>query len=127
MSKHYNKRKMEERRKALRHKQTQAEAKLWDLVRNRRCLNVKFRRQYSVDYYILDFYAPEIKLAIEVDGGVHNINDQQEYDRNREEYLESFGISIIRFTNEEILTKREDVIRQIKQKINKLREQRPHP
>ncbi|MGH3053827.1 MAG: endonuclease domain-containing protein, partial [Gaiellaceae bacterium] len=81
-------------------------------------LGTKFRRQYSVDAYVLDFYAPQAKLATEIDGDSHFNADAIEYDQQRTAYLESFGIEVLRFTNLEVfenlagvLTRIEDVLR----------------
>ena len=103
MTQHYNKRWLKARRRRLRRNQTPAEARVWELLRNRRCLGVKFRRQYSVDHFILDFYAPELKLAVEPEGGIHTTPDQQEYDQHRHDRLKAFGITIVRLSNELIL------------------------
>ncbi len=65
-------------------------------------LGAKFRRQYSVDAYVLDFYAPRLKLAIELDGDSHFTDEAMEYDRTRTAYLERFGIEVLRFSNLEI-------------------------
>lgn len=62
----------------------------------------KFRRQYSVDKFVIDFYCPKLKLAIEIDGSVHEKPDQKEYDAKRQEHLETFGIKFLRLINEEI-------------------------
>ncbi|NCS82774.1 MAG: DUF559 domain-containing protein, partial [Ignavibacteria bacterium] len=63
MTKHYNKSSEKEKRRSLRQNQTFLEEILWTHLRNRKCLGIKFRRQYSIDQYVIDFYAPEIKLA----------------------------------------------------------------
>jgi len=66
-------------------------------------LGYKFRRQYSVDKYVIDFYGPKLKLAVEIDGDVHNIPEQKEHDEKRQAKLEQFGITFVRITNEELL------------------------
>jgi very-short-patch-repair endonuclease len=98
----------------LRHEETKAEKILWKEIRNRK-LGVKFRRQHPVDKFILDFYAPEIKLGIELDGFSHKENT--EYDKLRTEYLKSKGIKIIRFWNSEIENNLKEVIFKIKEEI----------
>ena len=103
MTRHYNKKKETGKRRKLRKSQTYAERIMWIHLRNRQTLGYKFRRQYSVDQYVLDFYCPELKLAIELDGEVHDLEDQKEYDIVRQKYIEEFGISFLRFTNEEFL------------------------
>ena len=98
----------------LRHEETKAEKILWEALRNKK-LRVKFRRQHPIDKFILDFYAPEIKLGIELDGSPHRENT--EYDRLRTEYLNSQGIKIIRFWNTEVENNLENVLRKIKNEI----------
>jgi cyclase len=98
----------------LRHKETKAEKILWQEIRNRK-LGVKFRRQHPIDKFILDFYAPEIKLGIELDGSPHKENI--EYDKLRTEYLNSHGIKILRFWNSEVENNLEEVVRKIKEEI----------
>ncbi|NLT51338.1 MAG: DUF559 domain-containing protein [Ignavibacteria bacterium] len=75
---------------------------VWTHLRKKK-FKVRFLRQYSIDNYIIDFYCPEIKLAIEIDGDVHNLPEQKEYDLTRQKYLENFGVRFIRITNEELL------------------------
>ena len=74
---HINKPQTKERRQELRNKSTKAEKLIWNLVRNNR-LGCKFCRQYSFDNYVVDFYCPKKKLAIEIDGGIHE--KSQKYD-----------------------------------------------
>jgi very-short-patch-repair endonuclease len=73
----YNKLILKPRRRELRQSTTPAEIKIWNIIRNRKINNLKFIRQYSVGFYILDFYCPKIRLAIEIDGGQHNDPDQK--------------------------------------------------
>ncbi|RZK59039.1 MAG: DUF559 domain-containing protein [Pedobacter sp.] len=86
--------------KTLRKTQTDAEEVIWQSLRNRKMLGFKFRRQHPLDKYIADFYCYETKLIIEIDGGIHNQYDNQEYDKNRSYELEEMGIAVIRFTND---------------------------
>ena len=69
---------------------------------------VKFYRQWLFTRYILDFYAPAVKLAIEIDGGIHETRGQKEYDKIRTDFLEANELKVIRFTNEEILERADD-------------------
>lgn len=101
MTKHYNKSSEKEKRRNLRQNQTYLEEILWLHLRNKKCLGIKFRRQYSVDQYVIDFYAPEIKLAVELDGGIHDEPNKKVYDAERQQYIEKFGIAFCRLTNEE--------------------------
>jgi len=91
-----------EKAKILRDHMTDAELKLWDILRNKQLLNFRFRPQHPIDIFIADFYCHSLKLVIEVDGGIHNTKDQREYDIGREAELLNWGIKVIRFTNEEV-------------------------
>ena len=94
----------------LRRSQTPQEGILWSKLKNNQ-LGFKFRRQYSVGPYVLDFYCPKRKLAVEIDGSQHIEN--KEYDIERSDYLSTFGIKVIRFWNNEINTNREGVLLKI--------------
>jgi very-short-patch-repair endonuclease len=106
--------------RALRRSETIAEKKLWDLLRNRQLLNVKFRRQFSVSHYIIDFYSPKCRLGIEADGGQHYDEDEKQKDEIRTEELSKFGIKILRFSDYEILNNIEGVVEVIQEEIGKL-------
>ncbi len=86
-----------------------AEHRLWQRLRGQQ-LGTKFRRQYSVDAYVLDFYAPRSKLAIEVDGDSHFTAAAIRYDHERTNYLKGFGIEVVRFTNLDIAENIEGVL-----------------
>jgi adenine-specific DNA-methyltransferase len=109
-----------ERCKELRKNATDAEQVLWKVLRNRQLLGIKFRRQYLFQRYILDLYAPELKLAIELDGGQHLT--QVGYDQERTECLEKEGILVIRFWNDAVLKHLEDVIGVVWEEVVRRRE-----
>ena len=96
-----NKSKLLPRRRELRKSQTKQEEILWRNIRNRK-LGVKFKRQYSIGGYVLDFYCPEIKLVIELDGKQHFEKRKFLYDKERTEYLEVLDCKVLRFKNTEI-------------------------
>jgi len=79
---------------------------------------LKFRRQHPVHIFILDFYCHERKLAIEVDGGVHKAIEQSERDENRTYELEHIGISVLRFTNEEVEKHINEVLKRIEEAVS---------
>ncbi len=85
----------------MRHEPTSAEQKLWNRIRNRQIGTAKFRRQYTIDRFIVDFVCLEHRLIIEVDGDIHD--QQQEHDAVRQEFLESLGFRMIRFSNGDVL------------------------
>ena len=103
----------------LRKEDTGTEQILWKVLRNNN-QGVKWRRQHPVDMFILDFYAPSIKLAVELDGSTHNIKETKEYDKIRTEYLESKNINLIRFWNSEIENNLSGVLDKIKKLTEKL-------
>jgi very-short-patch-repair endonuclease len=88
-------------------------------------LGAKFRRQYSVDVYVLDFYASRLKLAIEVDGDSHYTADAIAYDRKRTAYLNRFGIDVLRFTNLEITENLDGVLESIRGAVNQRKDTSP--
>ena len=108
---------LKQRRRELRRNQTDAEKALWAHLRNKQFLGMKFFRQYSIGPYILDFYCPNIKLAVELDGGQHNQCENKKYDAVRSEYLKSQGIEVIRFWDNEVLLDIESVLSEIGLKV----------
>ena len=110
----YNKAELKERRRTLRKNQTLSEKKLWNYLRNKQLLNLKFFRQYSIDYYIADFYCPKIKLVFELDGSQHFAEYSKDYDKVRTEIFESLGISVIRFRNSDVMENIDGVLDDIK-------------
>ena len=97
---------------ALRKQQTFAEEILWSYLRSKP-LGFKFRRQHPLASYILDFYCHPLKLAIEVDGSVHQQEEVKENDEIRQKQLEEAGLSFLRFTNDQIILGLDEVIQQI--------------
>ena len=89
--------------KQLRRHMTPAEKRLWEIVRDRKC-GPRFYRQVPAGQYVLDFYCPQVRLAIEVDGSIHSLPNIEKRDRDREEALtEELKLSILRLTNEDVL------------------------
>ncbi len=99
---------------------TPAENHLWQRIRKQQVLGFKFRRQYPIDRFIVDFYCTEARLVIEVDGGIHET--QEEADQLRTELLESLGLRVLRFTNGEVLQYADAVVERIGEEL-----MRPHP
>ena len=109
----FNIKELKEVRKALRLNGTSAEAVMWTQIKGRRINGRKWRRQFSVGPFIVDFYCPELKLAIELDGAPHYATGGYEADELRTNYLREHGIRIIRFENKDIWTSLEGVIETI--------------
>ncbi len=99
-----------------RNNMTECEKMLWEKISRKQLNGLKFRRQFPVGRYIADFYNHDKRLIIEVDGSVHN--EQKEYDKKRERYLEASGCTIIRFTNDEIINNIDLVIEKILSNTN---------
>jgi len=106
------------RRRDLRKNLTDAERKLWSVLRSKQMSGLKFFRQYSVGPYILDFYCPKYRLAIEVDGGQHAEDEQRRHDEKRTDYLKQQNIWVLRFWDNEVLTNLDGVVEKITKKIN---------
>ncbi len=92
---------------------TEAEQKLWELLRDRKIENFKFRRQHIIGKYIADFVCISHKLIIEIDGSIHQLPENKESDEFRTKWLESIGFKVIRFSNKQILSEPEKVLKQI--------------
>ena len=101
-------------RKNLRNNSTPAEKELWNYLKNKQLSGRKFRRQHSIDNFILDFYCPGEKLAVEVDGGYHNTVKQKVKDRERDSILKAYGIKVLRFKNELVFHNRDRVLKAIR-------------
>lgn len=104
--------------RALRRTMTDAEKKLWSLVRNNR-LGVKFRRQVPFGPYIVDFFCFSSKLVVELDGSQHYRTEGKEYDFHRDEFLKAHGLTVLRFSNKEFLANQEGVCQLIQEIVGK--------
>ena len=124
MTIHYNRTAVRPKRRELRQKATSAEIRLWKFLRNGSLLGVKFRRQYSVDSYIIDFYSPVNKLAIELDGNIHLSKEVKENDEIRQQYLERFGITFLRINNAMVLNDINEVLRLIEKELKRIKEEK---
>jgi very-short-patch-repair endonuclease len=104
---------IEQAARLLRKNMTMAENILWEELRNRQILGFKFRRQHPIGNFIVDFYCPQLKLIIEVDGSIHD--NQREYDQCRSEKLKEFGHYVLRFTNDQVIDDLPKVLEKITQ------------
>lgn len=112
-----------ENAKRMRKEPTDAESVLWNAIRNRQ-IEYKFRRQHPVAGFIADFACLEVWLLVEVDGGYHTTEEQNQYDKERNEYLKEIGFTTIRFTNEEVINNLETVLGKIKDIADELKMQK---
>jgi type I restriction-modification system DNA methylase subunit len=97
----------------LRQKQTPAEEVLWQLIRGRQLAGMKFRRQHQIGDYVADFYCHEHMLVVELDGDIHGKPAKAKADAKRQKFLESLGLTVLRFPNETILNTTDDVLKKI--------------
>ena len=98
-------------RKSLRQNMTPSEAAFWLALRGRGAGGYKFRRQQGIGPYVLDFYCPELKLCVELDGSSHDY--RFDYDEQRTRFLDEQGIRVIRFQNEQVWSGLEGVVAEI--------------
>ncbi len=108
---------MKERRRELRHRQTDSERVLWNVLRGKHFHGLKFFRQYSVGPYILDFYCPAEKLAIELDGNQHLESDAIIYDAERTAFLKSEHVRVIRYWSNDVIRNIEGVAEDISRNL----------
>ncbi len=113
----YNRKIQMSRRRELRKRATPPEKILWNLLRKQNIYNIKFYRQYGIGAYIADFYAPSLRLCIEIDGKQHHTKMGKEYDAERDNYMGSLNVKVIRFKNELVIEDTENVVNEIKRAI----------
>lgn len=106
-----NRRELLERRRELGQNATEAERRLWQALRGKKRHGAKFYRQYSIGPYIVDFCCFALRLAVEIDGGIHT--SRAAYDASRDAYLRSRGFRVLRFSNDDALGQTDDVVRVI--------------
>ncbi|WP_425917136.1 endonuclease domain-containing protein [Acinetobacter sp. TSRC1-2] len=111
--------------KSMRHSATDAEHLMWQLLRAKRLMNLKFRRQHVIAPYILDFYCHEIGLVIELDGGQHGTDDAIEYDAERTNFLEALGIKVVRYWNNDVLNRTDEVLEDLWRRCHELKQTSP--
>lgn len=99
---------IEQAARHLRHRLTPAEAKLWKALRNRQLNGLRWRSQHPIGRFIVDFYCPACRLVVEVDGEIHQ--HQQDYDQARTNLLQAYGYTVIRFSNQEVETNLKEVL-----------------
>lgn len=113
------------RARQLRTNQTEAERKLWYHLRAHRFMDLKFRRQKPIGFYIVDFICFERFLIIEIDGSQHN--EQQEYDNRRTRRLAAEGFTVLRFWNHDVLNRTAAVLELIRERVESVRPSPPAP
>lgn len=117
MTRLYNLTSLKKRRRQLRQQPIPSEAKFWMLLRNRQYRGLKFRRQYSIGWYILDFYCPALRLAIEIDGESHLARGRDIRDEQRQQWIERLGITVVRFLSSDVINNFDGVIERLDEVI----------
>lgn len=121
MTQIFNKTRARQTRRELRRDMTDPEARLWAKLRDRRLKGIKFRRQFSIGRYVVDFYCPQAKLVVEIDGGLHFVGDAPAYDRIRNEYMKSLGLKVLRVKSQKVMKNLDGVVKLILAAV------KPHP
>jgi len=121
MTRIYNKSSELDKRRSLRKSQTEVEALLWEKLRARQLDGHKFKRQFGIGSYVVDFFCAEKKLAIELDGAPHFTKEGAAYDKEREAVIGSLDISFIRFTDTEVIKDLNGVVEKIRRKLQETR------
>ena len=107
---YYNPRDVKPRRANLRQRMPAPEVVLWTKLRNRQLLGKKFRRQFGIGPYIVDFYCPELKLAVEIDGESHFLGDGPKRDARRDAVIAQSGITVLHVPNHEVMQNLDGVL-----------------
>jgi very-short-patch-repair endonuclease len=102
----------------LRQKATPVEALAWELLRDRRFLDLKFRRQHQIGDYVVDFYCDEKQLVVELDGAVHDTEARKTIDHKRDAYLQSLGLTVHRIRNEHLIDRTEAILQTLAAVVN---------
>ena len=114
-------------KRRLRSEMTGAEARLWSKLRMKQFQELKFRRQHGIGPYIVDFYCPERSLVIEVDGDSHADANQIQKDRQRGNYLQSLGLQVIRYQNDDIIKNLVGVLEDLSKRVSSSASTSPSP
>lgn len=112
--------------KNMRHSATDAESLMWQILRARRFMNLKFRRQHVIQPYIVDFYCHEISLVIELDDSQHGMDEAFEYDAERTKFLEALGLTVVRYWNHDVLGWTDVVLEDLWQRCFELKNTSPY-
>ena len=111
--------------KTMRSNATDAESLMWQLLRAKRFMNLKFRRQHVIAPYIVDFYCHELGLVIELDGSQHGTGDAIEYDTERTKFLEVLGLKVVRYWNHDVLGRTDVVLEDLWWRCSELKQTSP--
>ena len=110
--------KLKEYARHLRNNSTNAEIKLWMQLKGKQMQGYDFHRQKPIGNYIADFFCNKLRLVIEIDGSTHDFDEVQQKDRNKQDFLNKLGITVLRFTNKEVMTSVFQVVQTIEDYIS---------
>ncbi len=122
----HNLKNLKARRRMLRRQPIPSEARLWMLLRNRQFRGLKFRRQHSIGRFIVDFYCPALRLVVEVDGESHYRIGRDWRDTSRDAWIENQGITIIRFSSQDVMHNIDGMIVQLHRAVDRIEKTFPH-
>ena len=126
MEKRFNRKAQKRIRQYLRNNATDAEKKLWEMLKGKQLLGYKFRRQQGIEEYVVDFYCPQGKLAIEIDGAKHSTPQQKKADLQRTKRIQSHNITVLRFSNTDVFENPDGVMSAIVESLNKKMSEHQH-
>lgn len=127
MTSYYNIEELKHLRRALRKQPIPSEILMWSVLRGRKFMNLKFRRQYGLGRYIIDFYCPSLHLAIEVDGESHTWPGAPERDRIRQEWIVKQGVTVVRFLSSEVINNIDGVLQRLEEVVKTVGSKNPPP
>ncbi len=122
MTRLFNRKYQKPVRQRLRNNATAAEKLLWLALKRSQLGGYKFRRQQGIAEYVVDFYCSERKLAIEIDGATHSTPEENKHDKERQQYIEKFGVHFLRFTNSDVFENLDWVLQTISQSLEEHKE-----
>jgi len=126
MTEIFNKKSELEKLRLLRKNTTEAEKRVWIYLRRRQTCNERFLRQFSINQFVLDFYCPRLRLAIEIDGCVHFADDDIiQYDIERQKFIETLSIQFLRFRNDDVFGDLDGIMKCIEIKVKELQSTNP--
>lgn len=125
MNKIYYNPKLKELDRRLRNNSTKAETKIWNFLKGKRLMGYDFHRQKPIDNYIVDFFCNRLMLAIEVDGYTHSFEETFERDKFKAERLNELGITVLRFSDEDVMNNIEGVLMGIEDFIRRYEQNTP--
>jgi very-short-patch-repair endonuclease len=119
VDKTFNRKAQKRIRQYLRNNATDAEKKLWEMLKGKQLLGYKFRRQHGIEQYVVDFYCPRGRLAVEIDGATHSTLQEKTADHQRTERIHSHGITVLRFGNTDVFENPDGVLTAIIESLKK--------